>query len=96
VRSGERYAIQAYCLIQGAGLPYVRIRWTDSEGIDTHLVPHDIFIFCSETEDDWTELFGVIKVPEGAEIMSIQLSVNYQTAAEDIVWYDDVGLCLLP
>lgn len=94
VGPGERYAIQAYCRIQGDGLPYVRIIWTDSDGL--HLGPLDRYIFCSETEDDWCELFGVVEVPEGTVTMSIQLSINFQTAAEDIVWYDDVELCLLP
>jgi hypothetical protein len=49
-------------------------------------------IFCTSKTNDWSELFGVVEVPDGVGRLVILLGVKGQKSPDDVVWYDDVKL----
>jgi hypothetical protein len=95
VQPGQRYAIRAVRQLREEGSAQIRIRWQTAEGRWT-AVSHDKLIFGDGRRDEWRELFGVVEVPEGAGKLVILLGVGGQRSAEDVAWYDDVELYLLP
>jgi hypothetical protein len=95
VRPGQRYAIRAVRRLQGAGYAQIRVRWQTADGGWT-AVARDKLIFCQGRPEQWSEMFGVVEVPKGVGKLVILLGVGGQRGAEDVAWYDDVGLYRLP
>ena len=77
--------------IVGRGQASIRVRWQTSEGGWT-LEGLDQLIFCPSKTNDWSELFGVVEVPDGVGRLVILLGVKGQKSPDDVVWYDDVKL----
>ena len=77
--------------IAGRGQASIRVRWQTPEGSWT-LEGLDRMIFCPGKIDDWSELFGVVEVPDGVGRMVILLGVAGQASSDDVAWYDDVEL----
>jgi hypothetical protein len=92
VEPGERYAVRAFRTLRGNGIAFIRVRWWDSElgWVLEHLDP---LIFCPGPRGEWSELFGVVQIPHGADNLVIQLSVRDQPSTDDEVWFDDVEVC---
>ncbi|HPO72256.1 MAG TPA: hypothetical protein PLJ31_05790, partial [Armatimonadota bacterium] len=42
--------------------------------------------------NEWSEIFGVVEVPEGAGKLVVLLGMAGQSTQEDVVWFDDVGV----
>ena len=90
-KSGETYAVQARCRIQGKGRAHVRVRWQTSDGHWT-AEALDRIIPCQAPRDGWGEMFGVVDVPQGAGRLVILLCVTGQSSPRDAAWFDDVSL----
>ena len=88
---GERYAVRAACKVHGAGNAWLRVRWQTADGRWTAETQDQLF-YCEASPENWQELFGVVEVPEGAGRLLILLGVGGQSAADDVVWFDDVEL----
>lgn len=88
---GERYAVRAVRRIQGQGNAWLRVRWKTA---DDHWTAEDqdVLILCDGPPEEWTEMLGVAKVPEGAARLVILLGVSGQRTPDDSAWYDDVEL----
>lgn len=95
VEAGERYAVRAVCRRQGEGRTWVRVRWQTTAGAWTAQA-RDQLAFCPGPPDQWSEIFAVVEVPEGADRLVILLGVGGQGSADDVAWFDDVELYRLP
>jgi hypothetical protein len=93
--AGERYAIRAAYKVHGNGNAWLRVRWQTPEGQWT-AETQDQLIYGGTAADRWQQLFGVVEVPERAGRLLILLSVEDQSAADDVAWFDDVELYKLP
>lgn len=94
-KPGQRYAVRAVCKLQGQADAWVRIRWQTAEGAWTAEML-DRLIYAQNPQAEWSEIFGVVEVPEGVGRLVILLSVRGRPSPEDAVWYDDVELYVLP
>lgn len=90
VNPGERYAVAAWCRVQGAGDPTVTMRWQTAAG-KWHAEASDCYLSTARTEGDWKLIAGAGVVPEGAGQLVLLLSVSGQQTEQDIVWWDDVA-----
>jgi hypothetical protein len=95
VAPGERYTVRAACKMHGAGNAWLRVRWQTADERWTAEAQDRLF-YGEPSPDNWRELFGVVEVPEGAGRLLILLGVGGQSAAEDVVWFDDVELYRMP
>lgn len=91
VKPSERYAVKAVRRIQGNGDARIRVRWQTEDGKWTHET-QDQFVLCDKPTAEWSELFGVVEVPQGVGRLVILLGVSDQRSPQDIIWYDDVEL----
>jgi hypothetical protein len=91
VKPSEHHAVQAVRRLQGQGEAWIRIRWQTAEG-KWMLEGQDQMIHCAGPRDQWSELFGVVTVPEGVGKLVILLGARDQRSPEDMAWYDDVHL----
>ncbi|MCY3024246.1 MAG: carbohydrate binding domain-containing protein [Planctomycetota bacterium] len=91
VKAGETYAVEADCLRKGAGTCSMRVRWQKANGQWT-LEEKDKAVAFVPADGTWEHAFGVVTVPEGAEILVILLCVVNQSSNDDACWFDDVGL----
>ncbi len=94
VQPGQRYAVRALRKLEGRGSTWIRIRWQTAEGRWTREV-QDAMVYCRGPRDAWSELFGVVQVPEDAGRLLILLGVGNQASPEDVAWFDDVELYLI-
>ncbi len=91
VEPGHIYAVRAVRRLQGKGGAWMRVRWQTAESKWTAVV-QDKMIYSGGPRGQWQELFGVAEVPEGVGRLVLLLGVGGQISAEDVAWYDDVGL----
>ena len=91
VEPGQRWAVRAVRKIAGHGQASIRVRWQTPDGHST-LEGFDRLIFCPGKRDEWSELFGVVEVPDEVGRMVILLGARGQKSSDDVVWYDDVEL----
>lgn len=91
VKAGGRYALAAWCRVQGEGNPSATMRWQTSEG-KWHAEALDVSLSTAKTEGDWRLLVGAATVPEGAGRLVTLLSVSGQRSDQDTVWWDDAIL----
>lgn len=99
VRPGERYAVGALCRIVGRGEAKIRVRWQTAEGQWTAESRDRVILpLAAGTPgpDAWSQLFGVVEVPEGVGRLVLLLGVTGQASAEDVAWFDQVELYRLP
>lgn len=89
VKPGERFAIQAALKVQGGGNGRIRVRWQTPEGRWTHEV-QDQMILAEESREQWSNMFGVVEIPDDVGKLVLLLGVAGQTAPDDAAWYDDV------
>jgi hypothetical protein len=92
---GERYAVRAVCRIQGTGSAWLRIRWQTAESRWT-AEQRDRLIPCPGPRDQWSEMLGVVEVPDTAGRLVILLGIRGQRSPDDTVWYDNVEVIKLP
>jgi hypothetical protein len=90
-RPGERYAVRAMRRLRGKGEASIRVRWQTAEE-KWIAEARDVSIFCAGPREEWSEMFGVVEVPEGADKLVILLGVAGQTSPDDVAWFDDVEL----
>ncbi|PJB73748.1 MAG: hypothetical protein CO095_05475, partial [Armatimonadetes bacterium CG_4_9_14_3_um_filter_58_7] len=76
---------------QGESAAWVSVRWQTPENKWTQ-VGQDVILPVEQTDDEWREVFGVAAVPEGVGKIVLLLSMANQSAAQDVVWFDDVEL----
>jgi hypothetical protein len=94
-RPGQRYAVRAVRKLQGRGQAAIRVRWQTPEG--TWIAESlDQIVDADGPRNQWSELFGVVEVPEGVGRLVILLGASGQASPQDVAWYDDVGLYRLP
>ena len=91
VKPGECYAIRAMRRIQGKGNTWIRVRWQTAQGRWT-LEELDKTLTTEGPANEWSEIFGVVEVPEGAGKLVVLLGMAGQSTQEDVVWFDDVGV----
>jgi hypothetical protein len=91
VKPGEGYVIQAVRRLQGKGDARIRVRWQTEDGKWTAEALDRIF-GSDGPRDQWSEIIGVVQVPEDAGKLAILLGVAGQTSPDDVAWYDDVRL----
>jgi hypothetical protein len=99
VKPGERYAVAASYRQQGQGNVWMRVRWQTSAGdwINDNALDSMFYGALKEQAADkglqeWNNLFGFVRVPEGAGKLAILLSVANQSTLQDNVWFDDAHL----
>ena len=90
-KPGELHAVRAVVRLQGESAAWVRVRWQTPENKWTQ-VGQDVILPVEQTDDEWREVFGVAAVPEGVGKIVLLLSMANQSAAQDVVWFDDVEL----
>jgi hypothetical protein len=88
---GQRYAVRAMRRVQGRGEAMIRVRWQTADGKWT-AESKDVLIAADGPREQWGEMFGVAEVPAGAGKLLVLLSVAGQGAAEDVAWFDEVGV----
>lgn len=94
VKPGQQYAVMANRRLTGNGDAFLVIRWQAADGKWTAQV-EDITISCAAPREEWGELFGVARVPEGANKLVVLLLVHGQLEEKDTVWFDDaIVYCL--
>lgn len=89
VQPRECYIIKAMRRLQGRGECSTRARWQTPEGKWTAETQDKIF-FCEGSRDQWSEIIGVVTVPQGAGKLVLLLVVKGQESADDVAWFDDV------
>lgn len=98
-KPGEYYAISALQRVAGKGQGAIRVRWQTADGKWIHET-EDVLIYPSPTakpaSGEWVRLFGVARVPDGVGRMVVLLGASGQSAASDVIWYDDVEVHKLP
>ena len=94
VETGQKYALQALCKVEGAARANVVVRWKTDKG---DWVRWDEGVaLTAEQGVDGARYSGVVTVPKNAQRMVILLSVSQQTGAKDACWFDDVELYAVP
>jgi len=91
VEPGARYAVAAWCRVQGECNPSVTMRWQTAEG-KWHAEALDVSLGTARAAGDWNVIAGAGVVPEGTGKPVVLLSVNGQQSDQDIVWWDDVAV----
>ncbi|MDO5113186.1 MAG: hypothetical protein Q4E67_02310 [Planctomycetia bacterium] len=91
VQPGERYLLRARVKTTGAATAKVTASWKTAEGNWTRWDASQTFS-PSETVDGWSEIYGLITVPSGAEKMILLPSVTQQYTENDGCWYDAIWL----
>jgi len=86
---GERYAVVAWCRVQGEGTPSVAMRWQTPEG-KWHAESRDVSLGAARSEGEWKLMAGMGVVPEGAGKLVVLLSASGQQSEKDVIWWDDV------
>jgi len=92
VKPGGRYVIRAVRRLQGQGEASIRVRWQTPASSWTAEV-RDRLIHPAGPRDDWSELIGVVQVPDAAGKLVVLLGVAGQRSPHDVAWYDDVEVC---
>jgi hypothetical protein len=90
-KGGERYAVRAVRRLQGKGETWIRVRWQTADGKWT-AYESDRVLHAAGPRGQWAEIFGVVEVPESAGKLVVLLGVGDQGTAEDVAWFDDVGV----
>jgi len=93
VSPSRRYVVAARTKAEGAGAAWLRVRWQTSEG-KWHAEQLDKILAPKPTEGEWSEILGIVTVPEGAGKLVVLLGASGQGAA-DRLWYDDVTVVRL-
>ena len=94
VKSGERYAFGAKLRQAGQGLVTLRVGWKNARGEWTRGDAARRLVLPSAPADQWRELFGSARVPEGIAELVVTLYANGQTKETDQAWFDDVRLVI--
>ena len=94
VETGQKYALQALCKVEGAARANVVVRWKTDKG-DWVRWDEDVAL-TAEQGVDWTRYSGVVTVPKNARRMVILLAVSEQTGEKDVCRFDDVELYAVP
>ena len=89
VTPGERWAVAAWCRVQGAGTPSFAMRWQTPEG-KWHAEALDVSLSAVRTEGEWTLMAGAGVIPDGAGKLVLLPSVSGQQSDQDTIWWDDV------
>lgn len=89
VTPGERYAVVAWCKVQGQGSPSLAVRWQTAEG-KWHAEAFDRSLSVVGREGDWQQYAGMAVVPEGAARLVLLPGVNGQQTEQDLVYWDDI------
>lgn len=86
-KPGERYFIQTQVRVWDDVCAKIGVGWQDEKG----WIRWDLFqtfsISPSETSSEWKTIQGIVKVPEGASKISIQLSVTNQKEDTDTCYF---------
>jgi hypothetical protein len=90
VKPGERYAFGGKLRQAGQGLVTLRVGWKDAAGKWTRGDAAKRLVLPDTPEDEWRELFGSIRVPDGIAELVVTLYANGQTKETDHAWFDDV------
>ena len=91
VRPGQRYAVTASIKRHGRGRTWLRVRWQTAEDKWT-AQGRDRLFSPAGPAGRWSEIFGVVEVPEAARQLVILLGVSDQPTDQDPAWFDDVAL----
>lgn len=89
VKAGERFAVGAALKLEGKGDGRIRVRWQTADGHWTHEI-QDKLIPPNGPRGQWSDLFGVVEIPEDVGKLVLLLGAAGQTSPEDLAWYDDV------
>ena len=89
VAPGERYAVAAWCRVQGEGSPSLTMRWQTPEG-KWYAESLDISLSATESAGEWKLMAGAGVVPEGVGKLVLLLSASGQQSEKDVIWWDDV------
>ena len=95
VEAGQRFAVRARRKLQGRGAAAIRVRWQTAAGSWT-AESQDQFAYAEGSAGEWSEMFGVVEVPEEVGRLVILLGIHGQKSESDVAWFDDVELYKLP
>jgi hypothetical protein len=90
VRPGERYAFGGKLRQMGPGLVTLRVGWKNAAGKWTRGDAAKRLVLPNPPENEWRELFGSVRVPDGIAELVVTLYANGQTEETDRAWFDDV------
>lgn len=90
VKSGDMLAVEADARCKG-GTASLSIRWLNTESKWTCEQGKREFAFI-KGDGEWSRAFGIVKVPEGAAMVSVMLVIKGQTVDTDICWFDNFGV----
>ena len=90
VKPGERYAFGGKLRQAGQGLVTLRVGWKNAAGKWTRGDAAKRLVLPNSPTNEWRELFGSVRVPDGIAELVVTLYANGQTEATDQAWFDDV------
>jgi hypothetical protein len=89
---GERYAVSAKSQQTGHGVVTLRVGWKNAAGKWTRNDASPRLTLADAKPDDWQELAGSVRVPEGVAELVVTLNASGQTEDSDQAWFSDVRL----
>lgn len=101
-KPGERWVVTARVHTQGAGVPYMQIRfrsqdrkWVGDSRWTKHLMP--VFLPLPPAQPEgWREIRALISVPPGAAFIAVMVGVDAQRPAGDLLRVDRVWAARVP
>jgi hypothetical protein len=93
VSPGQSYLIEAACRYTGRIVPSVKIEWMDSNNawLSKGKAKYDaVYMVPEGKEGTWIESSRVIRVPDGARRLVLQLCGSLGLSQSDACWWDDV------
>ncbi|MDO4584757.1 MAG: hypothetical protein Q4D62_11715 [Planctomycetia bacterium] len=91
VQPGERYLLHARVKTTGSATAKVAASWQTAEGQWTRWDATQTFV-PADSSQEWSDIYGLITVPESAAKMVILPSVSQQYSEKDGCWYDSIGI----
>ena len=89
---GERYAVSARARQTGQGVVSLRVGWKNAAGKWTRGDASYRFTLAESKPDEWRELTGSARVPEGVTELVVTLCAAGQVEEADLAWFADVRL----
>jgi len=89
---GERYAVSAKAQQIGHGVVTLRIGWKNAAGKWTRNDASLRLALARTKPDEWGEIAGAVRVPDGVTELVVMLHACGQTEDSDRAWFRDVRL----